>query len=182
MMASISAVALLSGMTGCSTNAVPISSSTGNNSGTSTESTNSSTTGPDDPYCNEWEYDVSGIYECEDSDSDYYGYYFHKGTYHRDRSDIFYNKKSSPSIGTTSGSKSGTTSNSGTATNKNSTSNNTGTITNKNTTTNNGGTSKSTNSSSTSSNSQSTVSSSSDYESDSSTSSGFGSGTSTFGG
>ncbi|MCF6137331.1 hypothetical protein [Pseudalkalibacillus berkeleyi] len=48
---------------------------------------------PDDPNCDEWEWEAEdGVYECEDFDSDYNGYLFYAGAYYMTKSKL---KKSS---------------------------------------------------------------------------------------
>ncbi|MFD1738104.1 hypothetical protein ACFSCX_16365 [Bacillus salitolerans] len=164
MMASISTVALVAGITGCSSNQVSVEQQVNRNINTQSSGTNNPTfVGPTDPYCDSWEEEGEGIFECEDYDSDYYGYYYHNGTYYRDKLAITKKKSSnSHSKPSTSSPASSTQANKSNASsnkvNQNqSTSSN---ITNKNSST-------------------STVNSSS---SNGSSSSGFGSGTSSYGG
>ncbi|MFZ3590064.1 hypothetical protein ACOI1C_12480 [Bacillus sp. DJP31] len=59
---------------------------------------------PNDPDCNEWEWDDDdGVYECEDTSSGYYGHYFYGGSYYRSKSALlgsssYKNYKSSSSF------------------------------------------------------------------------------------
>ncbi|WP_078548450.1 hypothetical protein [Litchfieldia alkalitelluris] len=186
MMAGISAVALLSGLTACGPrmDSYTVQSSDVSNSipSSNNNSYTSSYVEPDDPYCDYWEfedYQDSEFYYCEDNDSDYFGQYYYKGKYYRDKNSVYTQIKSKNTSTTTSKNSSNST--------KQSNSKNTSTQNNANTTTNQ--TSKS-NSSSTSTNSNTNVSNSSSSTSTNSssvsstnkTSSGFGSGSSTFGG
>ncbi|WP_349407325.1 hypothetical protein [Pseudalkalibacillus sp. SCS-8] len=64
LMTGVLSTVVASSMTGCSQQSLPPE--------------------PDDPDCNEWEWEADeGVYECEDRDSDYYGHYFYAGKYYK---------------------------------------------------------------------------------------------------
>jgi hypothetical protein len=66
----VASVALTVGLSGCSSNA-------------------SQPEPPDDQNCDDWEWDNDdGVYECEDYDSNYFGYYFFGGKYYKSRSSL----------------------------------------------------------------------------------------------
>jgi hypothetical protein len=171
MMAGISTAALLAGMTGCNT--MPVTKSI-EESLLAESSNNSFVDGPNDPYCNEWEWEESGVYECEQHDSNFYGFYYYNGGYYPDK-DIIYKKKHRTNSSYTSKNRS-------TTGNKNSNpSSNTSTSTSSKSSSN-VSSSKSSNQSSTISSGNTTSSSSTISNGSKSTSSGFGSGSSSFGG
>jgi hypothetical protein len=70
VLVSVAAVALTTGMIGCQSNATPPNP-------------------PDDTDCDEWEWDADdGVYECDDRDSNYFGYYFLAGRYFSSKSSL----------------------------------------------------------------------------------------------
>ena len=45
---------------------------------------------PDDPSCDDWEWDDDdGVWECDDLDSGYYGSSYHGGRYYSSKSDLY---------------------------------------------------------------------------------------------
>ncbi|MEW8985666.1 MAG: hypothetical protein AB2401_01385 [Bacillus sp. (in: firmicutes)] len=45
---------------------------------------------PEDEACAEWEWDYDdGVWECEDSNSSFFGHYFYAGTYYNNKSNLY---------------------------------------------------------------------------------------------
>jgi len=75
VMAGISSTAIMLGMTGC-----------GSSQGVYADIPPV----PDSQDCTEWEWDLDdGVWECEDSNSDYYGHYYHGGKYYSSKPSLY---------------------------------------------------------------------------------------------
>ena len=88
LLTGISSIALIASMAGCSSN---------------------QTKAPNDPECNDWEYDNDdGVWECDDSSSMRYGHSYYGGTYYDSKNNLHKSSafKSSKSSGFGSGSTS----------------------------------------------------------------------------
>lgn len=45
---------------------------------------------PEDEACTQWEWDYDdGVWECEDSNSSYFGHFFYAGTYYNNKSNLY---------------------------------------------------------------------------------------------
>ncbi|MFC0190119.1 hypothetical protein ACFFJY_17620 [Fictibacillus aquaticus] len=74
LLAGLSSISLVAGLTACSDEELPPE--------------------PTDSECSDWDWDDSeGVYECDDTNSRYFGYYFYNGTYYRDTNSLHKSSK-----------------------------------------------------------------------------------------
>ncbi|MBY0097804.1 aminotransferase yhxA [Mesobacillus maritimus] len=74
VMAGISSTALMLGLAGCGSSSDPYAAV-------------DIPPAPEDQECTDWEWDLDdGVWECEDSNSGYYGHYYHGGKYYSSKS------------------------------------------------------------------------------------------------